>query len=633
MKKEKVRIKKKVKAKAGLSGKAEVRDVFRTGKKRKAGAAAKSGLKAGREKRGFKASAAKPKITRQRQANKRPVYLIPVRIITEEKKNDLKQNFTAAGHKTGLLRRVPDRISNIALWRTFLKIVSVYLLVALNWFGLAAINGSVAYFTDTEISRDNTLKSTNLTFNAYLTSQDFRTQSQGGWGTVAHGDNPGAYRDANFSAAFPHGVTIGTSTGYTAYFASGTHVEKFLPAGGKPAALLKNHVNPIFTEAGVLAGQVLALALNIGFDDFDLDFGLSGKSLADHYANGPLSPCADMTVGEVLAAANLILSGRAGALTPAEVSDCATEINEKFVDGARREVSPAEPIERMITVEKTGALEFRYIIETEQTGGDPDLCEALTAEVGYGGVQAYRGGLLSLAVNPRLYDPKQKEWTILIGLPDGAPPDLSDKICGLKFIVRGWQYDMAMPESGFSDRRELLGSVKSGEWGAIADFYETDGPEQEQENGRTVEELFEELDALGPAFNFSGETDGVPASDGFYPEEEGEESADSAEPKEEAKEAEDAEDGDESEEDDENGVETENGEAEAEEDDTVGNNRDGAPGEDLNHDSKSASEESGDEPETDLLAPPVETPSAPESLPDPEPADKIEPENDASTEA
>jgi hypothetical protein len=37
----------------------------------------------------------------------------------------------------------------------------------------------------------------------------FRTQTQGGWGSDAAGDNPGAYCDAYFGEAFPEGLVIG----------------------------------------------------------------------------------------------------------------------------------------------------------------------------------------------------------------------------------------------------------------------------------------------------------------------------------------------------------------------------------------------------------------------------------------
>lgn len=38
--------------------------------------------------------------------------------------------------------------------------------------------------------------------------QDFKTFTIGGWGTQCSGGNTGCYRDANFAAAFPNGLTI-----------------------------------------------------------------------------------------------------------------------------------------------------------------------------------------------------------------------------------------------------------------------------------------------------------------------------------------------------------------------------------------------------------------------------------------
>jgi hypothetical protein len=160
---------------------------------------------------------------------------------------------------------------------------------------------------------------------------DFRTQTPGGWGAPAAGNNPGAYRDAHFAAAFPNGLTIGCSGGHTALFTSAKAIENFLPSGGTPGALGQDYVDPLTTDAGVLAGQVTALTLAAGFDAYDPNFGASGLNLAHLVANE--EPCSGMTVQQILDTANNVLGGCPAHLGASEVNGCVDGINNNFVDG------------------------------------------------------------------------------------------------------------------------------------------------------------------------------------------------------------------------------------------------------------------------------------------------------------
>ncbi|UCD76122.1 MAG: hypothetical protein JSV91_04205 [Phycisphaerales bacterium] len=169
--------------------------------------------------------------------------------------------------------------------------------------------------------------------------EGFRTQTQGGWGTGCNGDNPGCYRDANFADCFPGGLVVGCQDGFTFTLTDSASVYNLLPTGGTPSALDADYVdfwcenNPDCDEpGGVLLGQVVALSLNVGFDLCDPDFGSSPTNLADLYILE--GPCAGLTVGEVLDIANQILGGcYAGAITASEINECASKINEAFVDG------------------------------------------------------------------------------------------------------------------------------------------------------------------------------------------------------------------------------------------------------------------------------------------------------------
>lgn len=175
--------------------------------------------------------------------------------------------------------------------------------------------------------------------------EQLRTQTQGGWGTECHGDNPGCYRDDSFDAAIGT-LVMGNEAYYTLTLTSSEAVEVFLPQGGPPAELLKNHIDPTDTEAGVLAGQLTALSLSVAFDLYDPDFGESDLNLKDMYAQ--VGPCAGMTVEEILVEANLIISGSGmGSFEPSQINDCLDIVNNAFVDGdtisGRVCPSPPEP--------------------------------------------------------------------------------------------------------------------------------------------------------------------------------------------------------------------------------------------------------------------------------------------------
>lgn len=161
---------------------------------------------------------------------------------------------------------------------------------------------------------------------------EFRTQTQGGWGAPPHGGNPGTYLHDNFSGAFPNGVTIGCSTGYKITLTSASAVTAFLPQGGKPKAITQNYLNPS-NKITVLAGQVLALKLSVGFDIYDDDFGASTINLKDlvYVANG--SPLYGLTVEQILNLGEQILGGCSTAFTPAQINEAIANINETFVDG------------------------------------------------------------------------------------------------------------------------------------------------------------------------------------------------------------------------------------------------------------------------------------------------------------
>jgi hypothetical protein len=157
---------------------------------------------------------------------------------------------------------------------------------------------------------------------------DFRTYGQGGWGAPPHGNNPGQYLKTHWTLLDT--VIIGCDTGYTITFTSWQAVNHFLPQGMKPSSLDTSFINPNY-HISVFAGQVLALALNIGFDLADSTFGNSSTNLKDLcIVSGTFQ---GWTVEEVFEEANAVLGGCSTAHSPSEMNYAVTRINENFEDG------------------------------------------------------------------------------------------------------------------------------------------------------------------------------------------------------------------------------------------------------------------------------------------------------------
>lgn len=160
----------------------------------------------------------------------------------------------------------------------------------------------------------------------------YQTFTQGGWGSNPAGNNPGAFLAAHFATTFPAGLEVGF--GNTITLTSAGAVQAFLPQGGTPGVLTMDLVNPTDTPAGVFAGQVTALELNVTFSAAGL---LPGDS-----EGAPLgclvlatTPFAGLTVNELLALAETVLGGDTSALpagtTVSQLSDAVAFVNEAFV--------------------------------------------------------------------------------------------------------------------------------------------------------------------------------------------------------------------------------------------------------------------------------------------------------------
>jgi hypothetical protein len=156
------------------------------------------------------------------------------------------------------------------------------------------------------------------------------TYTQGGWGAPPSGNNPGALLAANFSKVY-QGNSVSIGGNYRLTFTSALAIQNFLPQGGTPSVLNASATNATGSNAGVFAGEVLALQLSVDFSNK----GITPLGLANlHLLSGPLT---GYTIQQVLTLANVVLGGNTSAL-PAGVSvsalnDAVDTINNNFDSG------------------------------------------------------------------------------------------------------------------------------------------------------------------------------------------------------------------------------------------------------------------------------------------------------------
>ena len=143
----------------------------------------------------------------------------------------------------------------------------------------------------------------------------YRTQTPGGWGAPANGNNPGVYRDANFDSAFPDGLVVGCEEN-SLTLTSASAVQNFLPCGGSPSILDQSYTDPDCIGT-VFAGHLVALTLSVEFDANDPDFGEADGLLGELiYNSGPFE---GWTINEVLAEANQVFGGCSSDYSPTVV--------------------------------------------------------------------------------------------------------------------------------------------------------------------------------------------------------------------------------------------------------------------------------------------------------------------------
>jgi len=156
----------------------------------------------------------------------------------------------------------------------------------------------------------------------------YLTYTQGGWGSPSN-STPGQTLDTYFSQAFPAGLVI-SGPGASLTFTTPDAIRGFLPQGGKAKKISRNYVDPT-SKLSVLAGQVVAMTLNVTFD-------------ANGYTRTNPTPVRDLiiedgdfegwTVADFLALAQSALcGGNTGGYSYSDINDAATKFNENFDNG------------------------------------------------------------------------------------------------------------------------------------------------------------------------------------------------------------------------------------------------------------------------------------------------------------
>ncbi len=159
----------------------------------------------------------------------------------------------------------------------------------------------------------------------------FRTQTQSDWGEQPRRQNSAAYMYTNFAAAFPTGLTVGCTNKLV--LTSPQAVTNLLPLHGNlsrlPIGTTTNPNNRRFTNP--LAGQVVALKLNIAFDALDPNFSTNTILLKDLVVRR--GPFANKTVTQVLDEAEKALGGCPVPRTLYQLNEIVTRINRNYIDG------------------------------------------------------------------------------------------------------------------------------------------------------------------------------------------------------------------------------------------------------------------------------------------------------------
>jgi len=215
--------------------------------------------------------------------------------------------------------------------------------------GWLVYGADTATVTISKMADGHNSVTSNVNFKLYSTplNGNFITFTQGAWGTKPRGSNAGALLNMYFDLMYPEEVVIGvpnTLGRYSITLTGAVAVTEFLPQNGKIVALDRSYVDPPsmwklkhwgkranHRKISELAGEVLALELNVRFSAFNITKGGLGSM---HLTTGLLM---GKSVDEVLAMGNRVLGGDplpAPLKTLADLESIVEKINKNFEAGS-----------------------------------------------------------------------------------------------------------------------------------------------------------------------------------------------------------------------------------------------------------------------------------------------------------
>jgi hypothetical protein len=164
------------------------------------------------------------------------------------------------------------------------------------------------------------------------------TYDQAEWGdpTTAAGSLLGTYYGTVYASTGDVFQIGNASTGFFAEFTGESHLDDFLPASGAVGPLNNDSANPTTTSAGIFAGEVAGLKLNIDFSAAGLLPGTSGLHFGDLVLTGMTganSGLNGLTVSQFLSLNDMALGGADTGFTITDLDIELVGLNNAFDDG------------------------------------------------------------------------------------------------------------------------------------------------------------------------------------------------------------------------------------------------------------------------------------------------------------
>jgi hypothetical protein len=164
------------------------------------------------------------------------------------------------------------------------------------------------------------------------------TYNQSDWGDPTNAG--GMLLDANYDSVYGSAgdeFVIGSTTpSYFIVFTDEVYLAEFLPTFGLPGPLDGDYSNPTTTPAGLFAGEVAALKLNLDFSNAGLlpnSSGLLFGNLVLTGFGGSESSLNGLTVDEFFPLSQAALAGQATSVGFADIDNVTANINDAFDEG------------------------------------------------------------------------------------------------------------------------------------------------------------------------------------------------------------------------------------------------------------------------------------------------------------